>query len=411
MLGDRPSRIYMTLHENGNQIQGLSKDGPDYSTGFHTYGIDWQSTYVKWYIDGELCASYNHPVPSDSMWICLNTAVGGAWPGSPDASTQFPVNFDIDYVRVYDKKPVVNTAPVANADSYSTPNATALRVAAPGLLGNDSDAQNDALSASVLTQPAHGSVTVAADGSFAYTPSAGFAGTDSFTYRAYDGATYSAGAAVSIAVAAPVVAQADAYSTDIGTTLTVPAAGVLANDSDAKGRALSASVLTQPAHGTLAFASDGSFVYVPVAGYAGTDTFTYRASDGTDSGEAAVSLVVVDPTAAPTVITKPVITRKNRTHKTYRVAGSVHLGSVGQVLQAAFSAAALTPAPVVAKVQIQRLAHGTWRSYKTTRIVNPATHFKKVVGLRTGTFRVRTQVTGGYAPAATSAWSRSVRVR
>ena len=112
MLGDRPNRIYMTLHRNGSQVQGIAHDGPDYSAGFHTYGVDWQPTYVKWYIDGELCASYLGAMPSDPLYVCLNTAVGGAWPGAPTSATTFPVNYDIDYLRVYDTKPVPATDPV-----------------------------------------------------------------------------------------------------------------------------------------------------------------------------------------------------------------------------------------------------------------------------------------------------------
>ena len=208
MLGDRPSRIYQTLHENDSQIYQGVKDGPDYSADFHTYGIDWQPGYVKWYIDGVCTASYVHAMPADPLYICLNTAVGGTWPGAPTPATTFPVNYDIDYVHVYDTMPVAaaaNTAPVAAADSYSTANATALSVTAPGLLANDTDADGNALSASALTQPAHGTLSLAANGSFTYTPASGFSGTDSFTYRAYDGQAYSATTTVSIAVTAPVV--------------------------------------------------------------------------------------------------------------------------------------------------------------------------------------------------------------
>ena len=206
MLGDRPSRIYQTLHENDSQIYQGVKNGPDYSADFHTYGIDWQPGYVKWYIDGVCTASYTHAMPADPLYICLNTAVGGTWPGAPTPATTFPVNYDIDYVHVYDRMPTAaaaNTAPVATTDSYSTANATALSVAAPGLLGNDTDADGNTMSASALTQPAHGTLSLAADGSFTYTPATGFSGVDSFTYRTYDGQAYSAAATVSIAVAAP----------------------------------------------------------------------------------------------------------------------------------------------------------------------------------------------------------------
>jgi len=212
MLGDRPSRLYQTLHKNGSQVYQKVWDGPDYSAGYHTYAVDWQPTYIKWYVDGQLTTTYTGAIPSDPMMICLNTAVGGAWPGAPTAATTFPVNYDIDYVRVYDSKPVaaappvVNTAPVANADAYATANTTKLTVSAPGLLGNDTDADANTLSASTVTLPAHGTLSLSANGSFTYTPTAGFSGVDSFTYRVSDGTAYSSAATVSITVAAAIVA-------------------------------------------------------------------------------------------------------------------------------------------------------------------------------------------------------------
>jgi hypothetical protein len=78
------------------------------------------------------------------------------------------------------------------------------------------------------------------------------------------------------------VATNDTYSANQGNELTVPvASGVLANDTDPDaGTTLSAVLVTGPAHGTLALASDGSFRFTPVADYSGGDTFSYRASDG-----------------------------------------------------------------------------------------------------------------------------------
>jgi beta-glucanase (GH16 family) len=105
LLGDRPARGYMTLHRDNEQVFQEAHDGVDLSAGYHTYGVDWQPTYVRWYVDGVRRATYAHAMPSDPMWICLDTAIGGPWPGSPNASTPFPQSFDIDYVRVWDKKP------------------------------------------------------------------------------------------------------------------------------------------------------------------------------------------------------------------------------------------------------------------------------------------------------------------
>ena len=81
----------------------------------------------------------------------------------------------------------VNDAPVAVADSYSTDEDTALTVAAPGVLANDTDVDGDPLTAVMVSDPAHGTLTLNADGSFVYTPAANYNGADSFTYKANDG--------------------------------------------------------------------------------------------------------------------------------------------------------------------------------------------------------------------------------
>ncbi len=93
-----------------------------------------------------------------------------------------------------------NQPPVTANDSYSTTANTALTIAAPGLLANDSDADGDPLAAALVSGPAHGALTLNADGSFTYTPADAFAGTDSFTYKANDGQADSNLATVSIAV-------------------------------------------------------------------------------------------------------------------------------------------------------------------------------------------------------------------
>src|SRR5262249_36296122 len=80
-----------------------------------------------------------------------------------------------------------NHAPVAVNDSYSTDEDTTLTVSAPGVLGNDADADGDGLTASWVFGPAHGTLTFNADGSFTYTPAANYNGSDSFTYKANDG--------------------------------------------------------------------------------------------------------------------------------------------------------------------------------------------------------------------------------
>jgi hypothetical protein len=308
MLGHEPNKVYMTLHRNGSQVQGRSYTGPDYSAGFHTFGVDWQPTYVKWYLDGVLAATYSGAMPSDPLYICLNTAVGGAWPGSPTASTAFPVEYNVDYVRVYDTKPTAATT---------------------------------------------------------------------------------------------LVASADAYSVTKDSTLNVPPAGVLSNDANPAGQSLSASTVTDPEHGTVELASDGSFVYVPTAGYVGSDSFTYKATAGATSDINVVTITVKAP--APTVVTKPTVKRRNRARKTYNIAGAVRLSTA--------TAAAASVAPATLKVQVQRYSRGAWRAYKTTKIYRLASSYKTMVRMKTGKFRARTTLAVGGTQVAASSWTKTVRIR
>ena len=102
-----------------------------------------------------------------------------------------------------------NHPPVATDDSYNAAQDTPLTIAAPGVLANDTDADADALSASLVTPPSHGTVTLSADGGFTFTPAAGYSGADTFTYKAGDGKDQSSVATVTIAIAAAPQPQAD----------------------------------------------------------------------------------------------------------------------------------------------------------------------------------------------------------
>lgn len=178
-----------------------------------------------------------------------------------------------------------NTAPVAVANYYSVAEDTVLSVpTATGVLANDSDAEGDALTATVVTSPSSGTLALNSDGSFTYTPDSGFTGTDSFTYQATDGQASSNTATVAITVYddnnAP-TATSDSYSVNEDTALTIGStSGVLANDSDSDGDSLTATLVSDTSNGTLALNADGSFSYIPNADYHGTDSFSYYASDG-----------------------------------------------------------------------------------------------------------------------------------
>ncbi len=85
---------------------------------------------------------------------------------------------------------LVDQAPVSTGETYTMRQDKVLTVAASaGVLANDTDGDGDPLTASLITGPQHGTLSLAANGGFTYTPTAGYHGADSFTYRANDGTT------------------------------------------------------------------------------------------------------------------------------------------------------------------------------------------------------------------------------
>jgi hypothetical protein len=98
-IGD-PSRVYMTAHSKQGKSDGAeARITPN---TFHTFAVSWDPRDVIWYIDGGEAGRV--PTPGDMhkpMYMLANLAVGGNWPGSPDASTHFPAKLMIDYIRAY----------------------------------------------------------------------------------------------------------------------------------------------------------------------------------------------------------------------------------------------------------------------------------------------------------------------
>src|SRR5439155_1536288 len=132
-------------------------------------------------------------------------------------------------------------------------------------------------------------------------------GSDSFTYKANDGQADSGIATVSITITGVndvPLALDDSYTTPEDTTLNVPAAGVLANDSDVDGEPVSAILVSQPTHRGLTLNTHGTFTYVLPTNYNGSDSFTYKANDSlADSGIATVSITITGEANVPPTVT------------------------------------------------------------------------------------------------------------
>jgi len=211
----------------------------------------------------------------------------------------------------------VNDAPVAVADSSSTPEDTAKLVA---VLGNDTDVDGPSLTAVLVTGPSHGTAACGATGC-TYTPAANYSGPDSFTYRASDGSLQSAPVTVTMTVT-PVNDAPDAVNDSLTTSEdTAGTIGVLANDTDVDGPSLSVTGQTNGAHGTATCTAAGSCTYTPAANYNGPDSFTYTLSDGTLTDIATVNVTVTPANDAPVAVADATTTAED-TAKTIAVTGN-----------------------------------------------------------------------------------------
>lgn len=121
-LGQDVDTLYHTYHyfdvqDNWRKISTPSYTtiGSDWTQDFHTFGMAWSPTELIYYVDGEevrRITDQDYVIPNQSMYLIANLAVGGNWPGSPDADTLFPATFEIDYIRAYKRKlqPELNLA-------------------------------------------------------------------------------------------------------------------------------------------------------------------------------------------------------------------------------------------------------------------------------------------------------------
>jgi len=115
-IGSQPATNHGSMHApgySGGHALTASYTLPHgrLSGGYHTFSLEWEPSAVRFYVDGHL---YETRTPRDipgkrwvfdhPFFILLNVAVGGTWPGSPDASTTFPQRMLVDYVRVYSRR-------------------------------------------------------------------------------------------------------------------------------------------------------------------------------------------------------------------------------------------------------------------------------------------------------------------
>jgi serine protease AprX len=162
------------------------------------------------------------------------------------------------------------------------------------------DPDGGVLTFSLDTAPAGMNISPAS-GLVSWTPTHNQLGANAVKVRVTDPTSRFVTQAYSISVSGtnnPPTAAADSYTVEAGKTLSMAVPGVLVNDTDPDGDAITAVLAGGPAHGTLTLNANGSFVYTPSAGYSGTDSFTYRDSDGKTTGNTATVTVTITAAAA-----------------------------------------------------------------------------------------------------------------
>jgi len=270
---------------------------------------------------GTLGVAYRQPLNADALWyepvsprfvllagplppgLTLNEAtdiIGG----TPTVAGSFPLEIRvIDANNLSSQRQytlVINTPPVANPQSVSTGQNTPRSVTLTA-----SDAEGDALTYSVVTQPAHGTVTGSAP-NLTYTPGLDYSGPDSFTFKANDGRADSNPATVTITVNPnPPLNSAPVANHQVVYTLRNSAKTIYLSASDAESNPLTYRIISPPLHGALLGVGVVQ-TYTPTLDYSGEDSFTFVANDGQiDSAPATIQITVL------AVNTQPVANAQN----------------------------------------------------------------------------------------------------
>jgi beta-glucanase (GH16 family) len=115
LLGGYPSTVHMSNHwGTAEKPEDVTRSftGPNFSTDFHTFTLEWEPGQLRWLVDGILRVTTTDGVPTVPMYLILNTQIGGDWPGFPDGTTVFPQFHEIEYVRVYRRVPAGGKFPL-----------------------------------------------------------------------------------------------------------------------------------------------------------------------------------------------------------------------------------------------------------------------------------------------------------
>jgi cysteine-rich repeat protein len=196
----------------------------------------------------------------------------------------------------------VNDAPTGGADTVMTDENVPLATPVATLLANDSDVDGDTLTITSVGNAQHGAVDIVGT-DIRFVPAPGFSGIASYEYMLSDG-NLVAVVQVTVNIGAvdqPPVANDDMATTAEDTALQIPAATLLANDTDPESQTLTVTAVSNATNGTVALAGT-TVTFTPAADFNGTAGFDYTISDGTNTDTAHVTVTVTAVNDAPVAV-------------------------------------------------------------------------------------------------------------
>ena len=224
----------------------------------------------------------------------------------------------------------VNDSPIGIADSISVTEAgtaTQLTTTQTSVLFNDTDEENNSLTASVVSNVSNGSLTLNSNGTFSYTHDGSETSSDSFTYQANDGNSNSSTTTVSISITntndSP-VAVADSINVNEGGTATTLASGqssVSFNDTDEENNSLTAVIDSSPTNASsFTLNTNGTFSYTHNGSETTSDSFTYHVNDGnSNSNIATVTINITGINESPSITSTAGTTAEEDSAYSYQI--------------------------------------------------------------------------------------------
>ena len=204
----------------------------------------------------------------------------------------------------------VNLFPIAVSDTIEVDEAGTVTLTSTGsasLLDNDSDAEGNSLTAIAVSSPTYGILTLNTNGTFSYLHDGSETTSDTFSYKINDGLLDGNTVTVTINITPindPPITVSDTLDVDESGTVTLTTTGsssLLDNDSDSEGNSLNSINVSSPTYGTLTLNSNGTFSYLHDGSETTSDTFTYKANDGSDDGNTVTITINISPINDPPI--------------------------------------------------------------------------------------------------------------